>query len=286
MSNIGELAKRYPQKRIIITGATSGLGEALALRFALEGFRVGIAGRNPEKIAATVKRVEQAGGNPLAVQLEVTRLEDFEAAVKQVEEAWGGIDILFNNACIATAGRICETSVESWHEALDTNLWSVIHGCRLFIPLLARSGGGHIVNVASAAGLLCAPEMASYSVSKAGDVALSETLSVELAEDNIDVTVSCPTVFKSGLLDHASKDDNRFSGATADGLAQNMATTTVTSEYVADSIIKTMVRRRLYSVPMRDARTSWRLGRYFPELFRRVLLALYRRRLWIFASGV
>ena len=98
MKSIAALAQRYPDKRVLITGATSGLGEALALRFAQAGFRVGIAGRNEDKIRRTVEQVEAAGGEALAVQLEITRLEDFEAAVKQIQENWSGLDILVNNA--------------------------------------------------------------------------------------------------------------------------------------------------------------------------------------------
>ena len=97
--------------------------------------------------------------------------------------------------------KIADIGVDVWEQSLNTDLWSVIHGCRLFLPLLERAGGGHIANVASAAGLLAGPDLSTYNVAKAGVVSLSETLKVELADSNIDVTVSCPTVFKSSLLD-------------------------------------------------------------------------------------
>ena len=280
MSNVAALAKRYPQKRVLITGATSGLGEALALCFARENFKVAVAGRNPEKIARTIEKVKAAGGTPLAVQLEITRVDEFEAAVAQIEQSWGGLDILINNAGVATAGKLAEFSLQSWCDVIDTDLWSVIHGCRLFAPLLACSGGGHIVNVSSAAGLLCPPEVAGYNVAKAGVVALSETLRVELSSDGIDVTVCCPTIFKSGLLDN--KDDKRFTGVTADGLRDTMDKTRFTSDDIAMALIKAMGKRKLYCVPMPDARIMWHLTRYFPELYRSLVKYLYRRKLWIF----
>jgi NAD(P)-dependent dehydrogenase (short-subunit alcohol dehydrogenase family) len=282
VNSIEKLARRYPQKRVLITGATSGLGEALALRFAGEGFRIGVAGRNPQKIARTVEKVETAGGSALAVQLEVTRAEEFEAAANQVAQAWGSVDIVINNAGLAAAGSVYEFGLDAWQDVLNTDLWSVIHGCRQFAPLMASTGGGHLVNVASAAGLLCAPEMAGYNVAKAGVVALSETLRVELAPDHIDVTVCCPTVFKSGLLDDVTQNDDHMFGRTADGLRDSMKSASIGSEDVADALIKTMARRKLYSVPMRDARTMWRLARYLPESYRNLLLYLYRRKLWIF----
>lgn len=173
MEALEKLAARYPQKRILITGATSGLGEALALRFARAGFRVAVASRNPQKVAATVERLEQAGGQALPITLDVTREEAFHSALETVESQWGGLDILVNNAGVLTAGKVQEIDLQTWQQSLDTDLWSVIHGCRTFLPLLLRSGGGHIVNVASAAGLVSGPDMATYNVAKAGVISLS-----------------------------------------------------------------------------------------------------------------
>jgi NAD(P)-dependent dehydrogenase (short-subunit alcohol dehydrogenase family) len=278
MSDISKLATRYPQKRVLITGATSGLGEALALRFAEAGFRVAVAGRNPQKVARVVEAVEAAGGLGLAVQLEVTRPAEFETAAELVEQSWGGLDVVFNNAGKASAGPLLEFSQEDWEDVLSTDLWSVIHGCRQFAPLLRASGGGHLVNVASAAGLVCPPETAAYNVAKAGVVAISETLRVEMAVDKIDVTVCCPAVFKSSLLEHTGD----FHGVTADGLRDSMEHSTYSSDDIAASLIRHMARRRLYSVPMHDAQVTWRLKGWMPEVFRNLLLYLYRHKRWIF----
>ena len=282
MNALHKLAARYPQKRVLITGATAGLGEALALQFATAGFKVAIASRNPEKVAATAARVQQAGAEALQIQLEVTSVEDFEAAAIAVERAWGGLDILINNAGVLTAGKIADIGLEVWQQSLDTDLWSVIHGCRTLLPLLEKHGGGHLVNVASAAGLLAGPDMATYNVAKAAVVSLSETLSVELADKHIDVTVSCPTVFKSHLLDSAGHEGDVVVGLTAEGLQHDMETTSVSSEDVAASLIKAMARRRMYDVPQLDAKITWWAARAFPETFRRVMLYMYRHRLWIF----
>ena len=285
MNAMLKLAARYPDKRVLITGATSGLGEALALLFAEAGFRVAVASRNAAKVAATVARVEQAGGSGLGITLDVTRAQDFESAVAQVEQAWGGLDILVNNAGVITAGKLQDVGLDVWQQSMETDLWSVIHGCRLFLPLLEKSGGGHIVNVASAAGLLSGPDLATYNVAKAGVICLSETLRVELAEQHIDVTVSCPTVFKSHLMDQQGHEGDVVEGVTAKGLSRDMATTHISSEDVAHSLIRAMARRRMYDLPQRDARLNWWLARTFPETFRKIILYLYRHRLWIFNSG-
>ena len=285
MNAMLKLATRYPDKRVLITGATSGLGEALALLFAAAGFRVAVASRNPAKVAATVARVEQAGGSGLGINLDVTQAQDFASAVAQVEQAWGGLDILVNNAGVITAGKLQDVGLDVWQQSMETDLWSVIHGCRLFLPLLEKSGGGHIVNVASAAGLLSGPDLATYNVAKAGVICLSETLRVELAEQQIDVTVSCPTVFKSHLLDQQGHEGDVVEGVTAEGLSRDMATTHISSDDVAHSLIRAMARRRMYDLPQRDARLNWWLARTFPETFRKIILYLYRHRLWIFNSG-
>lgn len=282
MNSMHKLAARYPGKRVLITGATSGLGESLALIFARAGFRVAVASRNAGKVSATVTRVAQAGGTGLGITLDVTQAQDFEAAAREVEQAWGGLDILVNNAGVITAGKLEDIGLEVWRQSLDTDLWSVIHGCRVFLPLLENSGGGHIVNVASAAGLLSGPDVATYNVAKAGVISLSETLKVELAAKHIDVTVSCPTVFKSHLLDQQGHEGDVVEGVTVKGLSRDMKTTKISSDYVAHSLIKAMARRRMYDLPQRDARLNWWLTRTFPETYRKIILYLYRHRLWVF----
>lgn len=282
MNSMHKLAARYPGKRVLITGATSGLGESLALIFARAGFRVAVASRNAGKVSATVTRVAQAGGTGLGITLDVTQAQDFEAAAREVEQAWGGLDILVNNAGVITAGKLEDIGLEVWRQSLDTDLWSVIHGCRVFLPLLENSGGGHIVNVASAAGLLSGPDVATYNVAKAGVISLSETLKVELAAKHIDVTVSCPTVFKSHLLDQQGHEGDVVEGVTVKGLSRDMKTTKISSDYVAHSLIRAMARRRLYDLPQRDARLNWWLTRTFPETYRKIILYLYRHRLWVF----
>lgn len=285
MDALQKLAQRYPQKRILITGATSGMGEALAIQFAQAGYRVAVASRNSDKVAATCDQVRQAGGDPLAITLDVTVVADFETAVARVDQAWNGLDILINNAGVLTGGKVADLGVDVWEQSLNTDLWSVIHGCRLFLPLLEKSGGGHIANVASAAGLLAGPDVATYNVAKAGVVSLSETLKVELADSNIDVTVSCPTVFKSSLLDSKGHEGDVVEGVTAKGLARNMASSSISSDYVAASLIQAMAKGRLYDLPQRDAKVQWWISRTFPETFRKLLLYLYRHRLWVFNDG-
>lgn len=278
------MLERLAGKRALITGATSGLGEALALGLAADGWRVVVTGRSPAKVERTAEAVSRAGGTPLPLVLEVTEVRDFENAADAVQRAWGGIDLLVNNAGIAGAGRIDELTLDAWERVLRTNLWSAIYGCRTFAPLLRRQGGGHIVNVASAAGVLCAPEMSNYSVSKAGIVALSETLHVELAPDHVGVTVVVPGIFQSDILSDEKLAQAGGQGRMLTGIRGKQRETASTSAHVAAHVVACVEKRRLFCLPHADMRVAWWLKRMFPELNRRVIGHLARKRLWVFSK--
>ena len=284
-----KLTRRYPNKRVLVTGATSGLGEALAIEFANAGWRVAVTGRSVDKAAGAAALVADNGGEPLPIVIEVTRPEDFDMAFNQVNEAWGGLDILINNAGIAGTGLFADVSLESWGDMLDTNLWSVIYGCRTFLPLLKQSGGGHIVNVASAAGLYCAPGMIHYNVAKAGAIAISETLRAELAPDNIGVTASCAEFFQSGLLDANKGDSSGASGKNDPMQARakaDVASSAYSSKDIARHTISSIARGELYSLPMRETRMGWLPLRLVPETGRAMVAWMYRKQLWKFAPVV
>ena len=279
---VARLSSRHPARRILITGATSGSGEALAELFGRHGWRVAVTGRNRERVALSAKKVRAAGGQVLEIELEVTRYEDFEKAAHQVAESWGGLDILVNNAGVASAASIEDGSIDSWHRIIDINTFGVVHGCKAFTPIL-RESRGHIVNVASAAGFASLPEMGSYNVSKAAVVSLSETLDAELAPHHIDVTVACPGFFQSELA-----AEGRIVAAENDPMAELLRreteTTSLSAEDVVGRIVMDMARRRLYSLPGGQVRAQWIAKRISPELSRRLMAFLYARRLWKFAG--
>ncbi len=270
-------------ERVLITGATSGLGEALALRFAREGARVAVTGRNPDKVKRAAERVAAAGGEVLEMVLEVTRLEDFEKAAATIEAQWGGLDWLVNNAGVASGAPLEDWTYDAWRHVLDVNLWSVVYGCRVLGPLLQRQGRGHIVNVASAASFVAAPEMASYSASKAAVVSVSETLRSELAPQGISVTVSCPGLFKTDLLSPDKIEADDKGERILHNLEAEMERSTLTADQVAADLVRCARKGRLYSVPGFDSKTMWFAKRHFPEWNRRLLSFLFRKRLWRFS---
>jgi NAD(P)-dependent dehydrogenase (short-subunit alcohol dehydrogenase family) len=280
---VAGLSARHPARRILITGATSGSGEALAVLFGRHGWRVAVTGRNRERVALSAKKVRVAGGEVLEIELEVTRYDDFERAARRVAEAWGGLDILANNAGVAGGESIEDGSIDLWHRIIEINTFGVVYGCKAFVPVLRQSGGGHIVNIASVAAIVSAPEMASYNVSKAGVLSLSETLDAELAPHHIDVTVACPGVFQSEL----GGEGRVVASGNArmmKSLRREQETTNQTAEDVVGQIVVDMARKRLYSLPGGDLRAQWIIKRISPEFSRRFIAFLYARRLWKFAG--
>lgn len=268
--------QRFPEKRAFITGAASGLGLEFAERLARAGWRLLIADINADPLAKAEKTLQAMGGTIISVVLDVTSHQGLDAVAARIKQEWGGVDIIFNNAGVAGAGEIDTLSLEEWRRIIDVDLWSVIYGCRAFIPLLKEQGGGYIVNTASSAGTLAAPQMANYNVAKAGVVSLSETLKVELSPFNIGVTVVCPTVFKTNL-------DKSFTGtAFEENLAQQLRESRVTSADVADVVFEKINKNRLYAMPQADARWGWRIKRWFPEGYCRLLSYLYIKRKWLF----
>lgn len=281
---MSSLEQRFPMKRVLITGATSGLGKALAIEFGRRGWKVAVTGIDATGIMETANAVRAAGGAPLEMILDVTQCGQFETAAKRIADEWQGLDVLVNNAGVADGGRMeGGLTLENWRLLMDVNVWSVIYGCRSFIPLLRKGGKGHILNVASGAGLLCLPEMANYNATKAAVVAISETLKTELITDNIDVTVSCPTAFKSNIANNERV--RQCTSVAARGIMEEIRKSKVSAESVARYTIRSMEKGRLYSLPQADARLMWAISRWMPEQYRNLVTYLFNKRLWLFAPG-
>ena len=149
-----------------------------------------------------------------------------------------------------------------WRWTLDVNLFGVIYGCHAFVPMFRKQGHGHVLNVASAAGLVSAPLAGAYNVSKAGVVALSETLAAETVGTKIGVTVLCPTFFQTDIV-----KSGRFPNASTRAAAEKLVARGKTADVIARAAIASVESGELFCVPMMDGRFLWRLKRMAPGLF-------------------
>lgn len=219
----------------------------------------------------TAAAVRDAGGEARAVACDVAQEAQVAALAEQADAAYGGTDLIVNNAGVAVAGPMAPIPQADWEWIMGINLWGVIYGCRVFIPKFQAQGRGAILNVASAAGLLCTPEMAPYNVTKAGVVALSETLCAELKPDHIGVTVLCPTFFQTNIM-QATRSASSNHQHVAEKL---MARAKIQAPEVARIALASVDAGQLYSLPHADGQWSWRVKRMSPEKFYQTLVPRY-----------
>lgn len=192
----------FAGKTAVITGAGGGFGREFARLAAARGMNLVLTDIDEAALAATAAALP--GVEILTERADVAKAEDVEHLRAAAYHRFGGVHLLFNNAGVAAGGLIWENSTADWEWVLGVNLWSVIHGIRLFVPrMLAQGDACHVVNTASVAGLLSAPMMGVYNVSKHGVVTLSETLFQDLrvAGANIGVTVLCPAFVPTGIAE-------------------------------------------------------------------------------------
>jgi NAD(P)-dependent dehydrogenase (short-subunit alcohol dehydrogenase family) len=193
----------------VVTGGASGIGRSLAHALADRGLKLVVADIDEPALDEATADLLAAGADAIAVPTDVRHREAIEALRDAALDAYGHIDLACNNAGVAAGGRSWETAPVIWEWILDVDLWSVIHGVGVFVPVFLAQGHGHIVNTASLAGLTAVPFLAPYVVAKHGVVALSETLHHELKDTGVGVTVLCPSFTNTRIheLDRLAPDD-------------------------------------------------------------------------------
>jgi NAD(P)-dependent dehydrogenase (short-subunit alcohol dehydrogenase family) len=185
-------------KVAVITGASRGIGRAIGLRLAKAGAKVVVSSRKQEGVQAVADEITAAGGEALAIQAHVGRPEEVEALVAQTVQAFGRVDVAVNNAATNPHfGPLLTADEGQWDKILDTNVKGAFRLCKAVVPHMESQGGGKIINMTSVAGLRPSPGMGVYSVSKAGIVALTQVLAVELGHANIQVNAIAPGVIKT-----------------------------------------------------------------------------------------
>lgn len=189
-------------KAALVTGGNGGIGAAIALALAGAGANVAVAARNAEKNRAIETSLRERGVDCLALQVDVQREEQIRDCVAAVEARWGRLDILVNNAGIVSRRPATELASDLWRAVLDTNLTAAFLGAHYAAPVMARGGGGKILNIGSMYSYFGAHGLVAYAASKTGLLGLTRTLAVELAQHNIQVNALAPGWFVTDMTRH------------------------------------------------------------------------------------
>lgn len=207
-----DLAGRW----IAVTGAGSGIGEAIARAAADRGANVAACDLDAARLATVETRLRSLGADVVAAQVDVADAQSVDDFAAAVHERVPAVDIVVNNAGMTLAASALETTPEDWSRVIGVNLMGVIHGCAAFAPAMCTRGqGGHVVNIASMDGLAAMEGFAAYSTAKFGVVGYSESLRAELAHHGIGVTTVCPGPVRTALV-HDMEARGRFDGTYTD----------------------------------------------------------------------
>jgi NAD(P)-dependent dehydrogenase (short-subunit alcohol dehydrogenase family) len=269
------LRRHYDGKVALVTGAASGIGRALATGLVDRGATVVLADIDRKAVVEVAGSLERRAGGTGAVPtraipavLDVTDADAVAEVVTRTAREHGGIDLLCNNAGIGVGGEVKDLSTSHWQRVLDVNLWSVINGVAAAYPLMIAQGRGHILNTASLSGLLPSPMLVPYSTTKHAVVGLSLGLRVEAEAYGVRVSVLCPGVIETPLLDKGNPSDLPDAGVPD---IRALLTALIGKPYPAASLaadaLDGVARNRPVIVAPRRARLVWDAFRLAPAPF-------------------
>jgi NADP-dependent 3-hydroxy acid dehydrogenase YdfG len=203
------MSKKLEGKVAVITGASSGIGEATALALAEEGARVALVARRADRLEALATRIKEAGGEALAIVADVGEEAQARDMVLKTRETFGRLDILINNAGVMLLGFIDGADTQEWRRMINVNVLGLMYATHAALPLMKAQGGGHFVNVSSVAGRKARAGSGVYSATKWAVGAFSEALRVEVFRENIRVTLVEPGAVDTELREHITNQKIR-----------------------------------------------------------------------------
>ncbi|APD90492.1 short chain dehydrogenase [Alteromonas mediterranea] len=252
--------------RVLITGGATGLGQAIAFKWASkcaskeDGIDICIADINQERGNETVNALTAKGANAFYAHCDITSDGDVQRLTQTIESRWDSIDYVFNNAGVATGGSLLDETIDQWQWVFDINVLGMVRVSRALLPIMRKQGGGYFINIASQAGLTPIPYMGSYNAVKAAVVSFSETMKLELAPDNINVSVVCPSFFKTNL-DESMRSSNPASHKM---INKFFARADMTKEEVAESIYQQVSKGKFLILTHKLGKRAFLLKKLLP----------------------
>ena len=270
------LSRRYAQRRAFITGAGSGLGRALALILAADGWSLGLTDISQEALSETSTLVTGYGVRTYSYCYDVADKFAYKSAFDDFISHTSGIDLLINNAGVGDGGVFGEYDLANWDWIVSINQMGVIYGTHYAVPNMRKQRSGHIINIASAAGYATLANMSMYSVPKAAVIAFSESIYAELRPAGIHVSVAMPTFFRTNIMQHGRGNDQAMS--LGDAMLQRSH---IMPEEVAMKILTQAGSGRFHIFHPFEARVVWYVKRFLPHTFLRVKAFLFKHKSWL-----
>jgi NAD(P)-dependent dehydrogenase (short-subunit alcohol dehydrogenase family) len=253
-------------KNVLITGAASGIGKATALACARRGAHLFVCDLDTAGLEATADEVRRLGGSAVTRRVDVGDPAAMAAFADAVHGEVEAVDLLINNAGVAIGGGFLHTSLNDWNWITSINLMGVVYGCHFFLPRMVARHSGHVVNVASAAGLVANSALAAYCTTKFAVVGLSEALRDELAPHGIPVTAICPGLINTQITRSARLLGPDAAPEARERLVAIYERRNYTAERVADNILRAVQRNRMIAPISPEAWALYYLKRVAPGL--------------------
>ena len=257
----------YQDGVAIVTGAASGIGLAIARQLAKNGCEVVLSARRTEDVQKAARDIVDNGGKAVGATLDVRHYEDFHNLVKNTVSRTGRLDFLINNAGIGVGGHTHDYTQETWDRAIDTNLKGVAYGVQAAYPVMVKQGFGHIVNIASLAGLIATGAMAAYCATKHAVVGLSKSLRAEAKQYGVRVSVVCPGIVRTEILDGGKHGILHGLSSEEMKAVFEMSAKPMEVNLFAEELLKDVAKNRAIIILPRFGRVFWWLTKLLPPSF-------------------
>lgn len=266
-------------KNVLVTGAASGIGRETALAFGRRGASLVICDLDETGLGETEAALRGLGRDVFSRGVDVADREAMRAFAEETHARVGALDILMNNAGVGLAASFQDTSLDDWDRILAINVRGVIHGCHYFVPpMVERGTGGHVVNVASAAGYLPAEALSAYVTTKYAVLGLSEALRVELRREGIGVTAICPGIVNTPITRNTPLRGRYAVEGQREEMVEAYQKRGYGPERVATNVLKAIQRNRGIAPVTPEAWIAWYLKRLSPSLISRLSTWAEQRR--------